>query len=408
MLVHFRIVGSLAIAISVAACHTTGSVSPQTASHEGGVARPALGKARFAYVGAYTRTHPLMMFSDEATKNPTSGISVFRVDASGDLQQVGKATSANPSFIVLHPSQRFLYAVNEVDDYEGKAAGSVEAFSVNADTGMLTLINRQPAGSLPTHLAVDPRGKYVVVASYQGGSYHVFPLRADGGLEQESQRVVQPTGPQQEAHPHQVVFDRSGKYVVATDCGLAKVEVFGFEQGKLTRRSGLSFEADSRPRHVVFNQEEKLLYVLQESKGWIAVVPYNAASGTLGKPIQEVPIIAGQNEGFAAEIILHPQGRFLYASTRPASETNPSAIVTFRVDPATGHLSAVQKINENLDWTRAIMLSPSADWLYALNQMSDSILRYRVNEATGELTQGKLDEKTSAPITINFFVDPAK
>ena len=83
---------------------------------------------RFAYVG----------FGGEGAKD--EGIAVFDlrgVDLRGGLwRQTGVVASAAPSSLALDASERFLYAVNEVDEYEGLPTGTVEAYAIDgADDG---------------------------------------------------------------------------------------------------------------------------------------------------------------------------------------------------------------------------------------------------------------------------------
>ncbi len=132
----------------------------------------------FVYVGSYTKDPP-----GGGSNNPI-GLSVFKFDPStGALSPVRQVKSANPSFVALDPSHRFLYVINEIDDYEGQKLGSAEAYAIDPSTGMLTLLNRQSVGGpIPAHLAVDPSGRYLVVANYIGGNFVVLPIDADGRL----------------------------------------------------------------------------------------------------------------------------------------------------------------------------------------------------------------------------------
>src|ERR1700733_3098114 len=134
-------------------------------------AADAVGRV-FVYVGSYTKDPP-----GGGSNNPV-GISVFKFEAlDGGLAPLQQVASANPSFVALDPSRRFLYVINEIDDYEGKKTGSVEAFAIDGNTGMLTLLNRQSVGGpIPAHLAVDPSGRHLVVANYIGGHFVVLPI----------------------------------------------------------------------------------------------------------------------------------------------------------------------------------------------------------------------------------------
>src|SRR3954454_17632568 len=132
----------------------------------------------FVYVGSYTKDPP-----GGGSDNPV-GLSVFRVEQpSGTFTLIQQVPSANPSFVALDPSQRFLYVVNEIDDYQGEKAGSAEAYAINPGSGTIALLNRQSVmGTIPAHLAVDPTGRYVVVANYTGGNFVSMPIEADGRL----------------------------------------------------------------------------------------------------------------------------------------------------------------------------------------------------------------------------------
>ena len=119
----------------------------------------------------------------------------------------------NPSFLALHPSGRFLYAVSEVDEIGPEKGGGVLAFAVDAKTGDLTLLNQQPSkGGAPCHLVVDKTGKNVLVANYSGGNVALLRVGADGRLEPASVvRAHEGSGPnaqrQKKPHAHGIYLD---------------------------------------------------------------------------------------------------------------------------------------------------------------------------------------------------------
>src|ERR1044071_6920529 len=109
----------------------------------------------------------------------SQGIYVSRLDlATGELTSpILAAEVATPSFVALHPNGHFLYAVNEVGDFQGKKSGAVTSFSIDRQTGKLTSLNQQPSGGdSPCHLNVDATGKALLVANYGGGSCAAFPI----------------------------------------------------------------------------------------------------------------------------------------------------------------------------------------------------------------------------------------
>jgi len=236
--------------------------------------------AQFVYVGSYTKDPP-----GGGSDNPV-GISVFRVEQpSGALTLIQQVPSANPSFVALDPSQRFLYVVNEIDDYQGEKTGSVEAYAISPGSGTIALLNRQPVmGTIPAHLAVDPTGRYLVVANYMGGNFVALPIQADGRLGPVSGGYVDkgsgPNKERQEApHPHMVVFDPSGRYIATADLGIDKVQILRLEDGKLFLVSEASMAPGAGPRHVAFNRNGRILYVLNELNATVTALEFDPASG---------------------------------------------------------------------------------------------------------------------------------
>src|SRR5439155_4222383 len=187
--------------------------------------------ALLAYVGTY---------SDRG-----GGIYLFRVDPSnGRLALVKVFPSAvNPTWLAFGPSNRFLYAANEVADFDGGSTGSVSAYAVDTSTGELTAVNTVTSGGAgPAHLSVDPLGQYVFVANYGGGSVAAIPIRSNGSLGAPTHVVSDVTacsppcpvgaaraayGPRghvatsghDAAHAHMVRMDPAGKQVIADDLG---------------------------------------------------------------------------------------------------------------------------------------------------------------------------------------------
>jgi 6-phosphogluconolactonase len=127
----------------------------------------------------------VLVYFGTYTGEKSTGVYVSRLDvASGALtapELAGEAVS--PSFLAVHPSQNFLYAVNEIGNFQGKESGAVTAFAIDRTTGRLTALNQQPSvGRGPAHLVVDKTGRHVLVANYGGGSVAVVPIGTDGVL----------------------------------------------------------------------------------------------------------------------------------------------------------------------------------------------------------------------------------
>lgn len=364
---------------------------------------------RFAYVGTYTSDAPGGTAGGPASK----GIYVLAIN-DGAWTQVQAVPSANPSFLAVHPSQRFLYAINEIDTYQGLPTGTAEAYAIDERSGRLTLINRQPlslSGVIPAHLAVSPDGRALVVALYGGGAYNVLPIGADGKLGKVSS-IEKETGSgpdterQESPHPHMVQFDASGQRVLATDLGSDRINVFTLTDGKLALVGRTATQPGSGPRHLALHPSQRFLYLVNELDATVACFGYDAASGLIDGQRQRISTVpqdfTGQKN--SAALVMHPSGQFLYASNRRLKSEHPLAdsIAAFRVDATSGTLTPLQHWSEGLRFPRALAMAPSGSHLYALSQKGDAILRLRIDPANGKLDQPVQVAQVPTPACLVF------
>ncbi|MEA2583411.1 MAG: 6-phosphogluconolactonase [Thermomicrobiales bacterium] len=359
---------------------------------------------QYAYVGSDSRA------AIEAGADPSdAGISVFAVDpTTGGLALVQTVPSDNAFYFAFDPTQRFLYAVNVIGDYDGKESGSVEAYAIDPATGMLTFLNRQASGgAVAAQPAVDPSGRYVVVANYNGANFTVLPINPDGSLEPVVSSVTQTgSGPNTErqdtSHPHAVVYDPAGKFIAAADLGTDQVLIYtlDLDTGKLEQVSAVSTAPGAGPRHVAFNADGTILYVVNELDATISVYAYDATTGTIGEELQTISTVPDPFVGTksTAEILIHPSGKFLYNSNRgqPDSTTpEGDAIVGFAIDPETGLLTLIGHTMDDIAVPWSFAFDASGPWLYAAHYDGDSITQFAIDQDTGELS--RTGEKTTTP-----------
>ncbi|HEX7865413.1 MAG TPA: lactonase family protein [Variovorax sp.] len=380
--------------------------APATAGAATAAPAPA---PRFAYVGTYTFDAPGGTAGGPASK----GIYVLTMQ-DGSWTPVQTVASANPSFLAMHPNRRFLYAINEIDAYEGLPTGTAEAYAIDERSGRLTLVNRQPlslSGVIPAHLAVSPDGRALVVALYGGGAYNVLPIEADGklgkvsGIEKETGSGPD-TERQESPHPHMVQFDASGRRVLATDLGSDRVNVFTLADGTLAPIGRTAAQAGSGPRHLALHPSQRQLYVVGELDASVTCYGYDAASGAVKEQRQRVSTLPDGYTGqkSAAALVMHPSGQFLYASNRRLKSDHPLAdsVAAFRIDPASGNLTPLQHWSEGLRFPRALAVAPDGGHLYALSQKGDTILRLRIDPATGRLDQPVQVAQVPTPVCLVF------
>lgn len=199
-----------------------------------------------------------------------SSIDVFRIEAGREIK-AQSVPSERPSFVALDSTRSFLFAVNEISNYQNLPAGSVESYEVQSGSGYLSLVSRQSlsmSAIMPRHLGVAPDGRHLVVAVYGGGAYNVLPIKGGelGPVSQTIKEVGSSIHPERQtaAHPHSVVFHPSGKFVLGTDLGADRVNVFAFRGGRLSRLHALAVAAGSGPAHIEMNSDGSCLHVVHE------------------------------------------------------------------------------------------------------------------------------------------------
>jgi 6-phosphogluconolactonase len=339
------------------------------------------------------------------------GIYAYRYDAnSGKTSLLGVAVeTTNPSWVALHPSGRFLYAVNEVGNYQGRNSGGVSAFAVDAATGKLTFMNEVASrGAGPCYLSVDRTGKYALVANYDGGSVAVFPILPDGKLGPAT-AFVQHTGhgtnpERQEApHAHSIVLTPDNRFAIVNDLGLDELLVYKFDSAKGTLTPNnppfAKLDPGAGPRHFALAPNGKFAYVINEMGGSVTAFSADLRAGTFHslESVSTLPSgFSGRNED--AEIEVHPSGKFLYASNR-----GEDSIAVFAIDPANGTLKKVEDVPTGGKEPVTFAIDPTAKLLFVANQNSDDIVIFRINANTGQLepTGERLD--VPSPVCIKFL-----
>lgn len=320
------------------------------------------------------------------------------------------AETPSPSFLALHPTRDLLYAVNEVDAFQGKPTGSVSAFAVERASGTLTPINQQPSGGKgPAHVVVDPVGVAVLVANYGGGSVAALPIDKDGGLRAPSS-VIQHTGSSVDAnrqkapHAHSVTLDGGGRHAYVADLGIDKVMIYAFDpaKGLLTPNDppSVSLAPGSGPRHFAIHPNGRFAYVINELALTVTVFARFAANGALTtvQTISTLPAGTPPNPAFStAEVQVHPSGKFLYGSNR-----GHDSITVFAIDEGTGRLTYVETEPTQGSTPRAFGIDPTGEFLLAANQRSDSIVVFRIDRATGALAPAGVSLEVGAPVCIKF------
>jgi 6-phosphogluconolactonase len=343
--------------------------------------QPTGAREFFVYFGTYTGAK-------------SKGIYVSKLDTvTGKLSAAELAVETkSPSFLAVHPDGRFLYAVGEATALEGQRSGGVSAFALDQRTGKLSLLNQQSSGGLgPCHLDVDRTGRCLLVANYGSGSIASLAIRKDGSLG-EPASMIQHTGssvnPQRQAGPHAhfITPDPANRFALCCDLGLDRVLVYRLDAKRATLAPNeppfATVKAGAGPRHLAFRPDGKFAFVVNEIASTLTVFAYGAKCGAL----REVETVSTLSPGIVvtnnscAEVQMHPNGRFVYASNR-----GHDSIAVFAVDAKSGRLTLVEVAPTLGQTPRHFAPDPSGQWLLAENQASDSVVVFRVAPASGKL-----------------------
>ncbi|MDH2309546.1 lactonase family protein [Methylobacterium brachiatum] len=325
------------------------------------------------------------------------GIDIYRVGAGLESwTHLGRVEELdNPSFLVTDPARSVLYTV------QGDGAVAT-AFAVAPDGTLHGLGSAETGGTNSVHQAIDPSGRFLIVANYASGSVALMPLRPDGGLEPAAQVLPMPGEPgphrteQAAAHPHHVVLSPDAGHVLVPDKGLDRVFVLRRDGDRLEIVSEAVLRPGAGPRHIAFHPGGALAFLVNELDSTVATCRWDAASGTLA-PLLCVPTLPPDFFGAstAAAIVVTPCGRFVYASNRGQDGIARFRVAGDRLEPS--------------GWTpsggrdpRFMTLAPDGGHLLVANEQGDSLVEFAIDPGSGDLTQTG-SRQSPSPCTIAFL-----
>ncbi|MHB0859321.1 MAG: lactonase family protein [Anaerolineae bacterium] len=362
-----------------------------------------------------TTVQEALLFVGTYTRGRSEGIYVYRLQPdSGALSYVAKATGIeNPSYLAVNPRNRCLYAVSEVDAFQGRPGGGVYAYAIDARTGGLSFLNAQPSqGTQPCYITVDFAGRHALVANYGSGSVAVLPIEDDGRLSPASETIQhQGSGPnperQEGPHAHCILPDLASARVLVADLGLDRVMVYRYDaqHGRLDpgEQPWIAAYEGAGPRHLTFDATGRYLFAINELNSTLTAYTYHDVEGVF----TEFQTIATLPEGYdgtnyPADVHVLSTGRFVYGSNR-----GHDSIVGFSFDEDLLRL-------DHVDWTptggqnpRGFVIDPTGAWLLVANQDSDNVVVFRIDPATGRLEPTGTMLDIPSPVCLKWLSLPA-
>jgi 6-phosphogluconolactonase len=215
---------------------------------------------------------------------------------------------------------------------------------------------------------------------------------------------------QEGPHAHWIAPSPDNHFALAADLGLDEVLIYRFNAAKGTLAPSNSpyvkLNPGAGPRHIAFHPNGKFAYVLAEMEDSVTTFAYKASNGSLS-PLQTVSALSTLRKDYkgpkeAAEIAVHPSGKFLYVSNRGGIDT----ISAFSIDPAKGTLNLKNEYPTMGKTPRNFAIDPTGKFLLAANQESNNIVTFRIDAATGALTPTGDVAEAPAPVCITFVAAP--
>jgi len=336
------------------------------------------------------------------------GIFTARFDPnSGRLTLIGLgAEVARPTWLLAHPSLPVIWA-NSDPGADSVLPSRIIAYRIDPKSGALREASGTASGGKgPTHSSFDPVSKTLFVANYASATVAALPVRADGTLDDPSSRQNDfGTGPgrrQSAPHSHAAVFDSAGHHLLVPDLGADRLFVYRFDaksrQLSPAAPPYVQLTAGAGPRHAAVHPGGSFVYLISELRPAIDVFRWSADHARLD-PVETIATMPddAEDKNKGAEIMISPDGRFLYTSNR-----GEDFILVQSIDPRSGKLTELQRISSGgqLPWN--FVLHRSGRWMLVANQASGSITVFARDTKSGKLSATEQSISLAKPTSVVF------
>ncbi|PCE66511.1 lactonase family protein [Sediminicola luteus] len=341
------------------------------------------------------KTYPL--FVGTYTDGASEGIYAYTFDSGTGLlsEKVLASPLVNPSFVKISPDKKFLFAVQETDNYDS-LGGAITAFKVKDKR--LGFINTQATkGAHPCHIGISKTGDKVAVSNYTGGNVAIYGRDERGGLTNEPQVLDHKLlDSSTTSHAHAAQFNGDDLFVA--DLGLDAVQRYQATDSIFVphTQSRLAMAQGAGPRHFTFNAQGEVMYVINELNSTLTVLKKQADGGFSEMESHATLADGFSGDSYCADIHLSPDGSFLYGSNR-----GENTIVIFAV-AKNGNLTLVGRSSVEGDWPRNFVIDPSGNFLLVANQKSDNITVFERDAEKGTL-RFMHEVALSKPVCLEFL-----
>ena len=327
--------------------------------------------------------------------NTTTGVAI----------SAGSIPGNNASYLTVNANKKKIYAVSENANTQGNGGGIV-ALALDEKTGALSINNNIPSnGNHPCYITTTNNGKYAIVGNYSTGNFSTVSIK-DNGLLYKTVQTIQHTGNstdttrQKSPHVHTTVLSRNNKKLYVADLGTDYLYQYKYNPNKGTVKLQYSVKspAGSGPRHLAISSNNSYLYLLHEISG--TIITYNIKRKKI-LPLQAISTMPVGNTQFAssADIHIHPNGKFLYATNRGKNNT----IASYSVDEKTGLLTLINIQPTGGLTPRNFSISPNGKYVLVAHQNSNTITTFTCDNTTGLLTLINLVITVTKPVCLQWL-----
>lgn len=333
------------------------------------------------------------------TMGDNHGIKIYDVDMEeGRLIPKDEVEITNSSYITISHDGKYLYSITDF---------GVEAYEIE-EGGSLTCINHASInGMRGCYLSTDYEEKFLFVAGYHDGKITVLRVREDGGVGEITDEVyLKGMGSVAERnfrpHVNCVKMTRDNKYLMAADIGMDHVDVYELNHttGKLKLVDVIRSELESAPRHIKMTKDGKFVYIVHELKNYIDVYSYTVEDGNpFFNKVQNISTLNDYHASNSAASALNfsEDGKYLVSSN-----AGDNSVIVYRIDRETGELTKLFCLPVSGDYPKDATLFPDNKHLVSLNHESGTMTFFNVDLEKGLLVMNGKEMKIKSPNCVIF------
>jgi len=289
--------------------------------------------------------------------------------------------------MTVSPDKRFLIAGVRSKPF------SAYTYGIDRRSGALQLVGTGPLAESFPYISFDRSGRYLLGASYGGHLVSVNPVGPDGRVGEPLQVI--PTA----RNAHCIRTDNTNRFVFVPHLGTDQVFQFLFDAktGRLAANTPpvLQLKQGTGPRHLIISPDNRFVYLLNELTATVTTLALDGKTGTLKEVSSasalppESKLVAGaprpspgrntDNDIWASDLHLTPNGKFLYAAERTSS-----SIGAFRVDAAAGSLAYLGSTPTEKQ-PRGFAIDSTGRIMVVSGEKSATITSYSIVQSNGSL-----------------------